>query len=225
MAAAKSWRLRHLRPDTGMRSLITIVLAALCGSALAGNARDALDYFSTVDSFSATFTQEVVQLQGGGSRSSAGVVKLLRPGRFIWQYKEPFEQIILADGERLWIHDIDLEQVTVKVIDEALGSAPIMLLSERQKLDAGFEIVEQESPEGLDQSLDWIELKPRVQDTEFISVMLGLDDKSIRQMVLQDQFSQQTVIKLDDVRLNDGVDPAEFRFEIPDGVDVIGNVE
>ena len=178
-------------------------------------------FFAEFQSLEARFSQEIFDDQGESLQRSTGDVQLSRPGRFRWQYGKPFEQLILADGKKLWIYDKELEQVSVKPLSEALGNAPIMLLVEGRPLEEEFVIEDI----GVSQGLNWVELQPKVRDTEFNTVQLGFDQASVREMILHDQFGQRTVIKFDDVETNPSFSDETFRFDIPPGADVIGQVD
>ncbi len=185
----------------------------------AASGRERLDrFFERVSSLEARFTQEVYDEQGKTLQRARGRVELARPGRLRWEYESPDRQLILADGERLWTFDEELEQATVKPLHEALGSAPVMLLTRRGKLGHEYEVREQGGHDGL----DWVQISPRARDGEFDRIRIGLDDQGIRQMVLFDRFGQKTVIRFDRLRTNIAIPPTQFRFDPPPGVDVIG---
>ncbi len=196
-----------------------VLLASLTlQPALAQTAAEQLARFSSeVRTLDAKFTQLVLGEDGEQVAQSSGTVQLMRPGRFRWEYEEPDVQLILADGERLWIYDEELEQATVKSLEDALGAAPIALLIGERPLKEQFNIKETGERDGL----DWVQLAPRVQDIEFNRIRLGLDDSGIRRMILHDQFGQTTVIRLDKVRTNVEIDPTRFEFEPSAGTDVI----
>jgi len=205
-----------------LRGMLALMLWAALGvqTVWASSGRERLDwFFERVSSLDAAFTQEVYDEKGKSLQHATGRVELARPGRLRWEYQTPDRQLILADGERLWTFDEELEQATVKPLDEALGSAPVMLLTRRGNLDQEYEVRE---VEGLD-GLNWVEISPRARDTEFDRIRIGLDERGIRQMVLFDRFGQKTVIRFDRVRTNIAIPPAEFRFDPPPGVDVIGD--
>ncbi len=175
-------------------------------------------FFDEVNTLAGRFTQEVIDEQGKSIQRGAGRVWLARPGRFRWEYEKPYPQLILADGQRLWLYDQELEQVTVKPQREALGAAPIALLDRRGDLDEQFVIHGAERRDGL----EWVTLEPRVKDTEFLRVRLGLEGAVVRRMELLDQFGQTTRIAFSHLRVNAPIDPQRFRFEPPPGVDVLG---
>ncbi len=175
-------------------------------------------FFTEVTTLDTDFYQEVFDEGGNSIQLSQGRLKLFRPGRFRWEYVAPSAQLILADGRNLWIYDVELEQVTVKPITDVLGATPVMLLTELRPLEGEF-IIE---PAGERAGLQWVQLTPRTQDTEFNRVELGLQENQVRQMELHDQFGQKTVIRFEDMKTNLPLSGSEFQFEAPPGVDVIG---
>lgn len=175
-------------------------------------------FFAEVDSFNGRFTQTVFDEQGEVVQNAEGDVALNKPGRFRWQYTKPYPQLILADGEYLWIYDEELLQASAKPIDEALGNAPIMLLTDIRPIAQDFEIMEAATRDGL----NWVELVPLIQDTEFHRIQIGFDEKSIRKMELHDHFSQKTVIEFTNLETNVSFQPEYFTFNAPEGVDVVG---
>jgi len=148
----------------------------------------------------------------------SGEVALEKPGKFRWQYTQPYPQLILADGEYLWIYDEELLQATAKPANEALGNAPIMLLTNIRPLNEDFEIMDAPTRDGL----EWVELIPLVQDTEFHRIQIGLDEKGIRKMELHDHFSQRTIIEFVNLQTNVTFPSDKFTFNFPEGVDVVG---
>ncbi len=170
-------------------------------------------------SLKANFYQEVVGTQGEVIQEAKGIFELKKPGRFRWHYDPPYSQQIIADGKNLWLFDLDLAQATVQPIEEALGNAPIILLTDLKPLSEDFEI--REMPESF--GLEWIALVPKIQDTEFYRIEIGLDGNLIREMKLHDHFDQQTIIRFSDINTDANLPDSRFKFYIPDGVDVIGS--
>ena len=204
-----------------VRAFLAAWLLTLAVPAIAGEALDRLERFTAdLRSFQAGFVQTRYDEENQPIRESQGVVWLQRPGLFRWAYRKPYEQTIVADGERLWIHDADLEQVTVKKMQRALATAPIMLLSGSEPLDEQFEIREL----GAREDLQWVELRPKVRDTDFRRIFLGLDERTLRVMELRDRFDQATQIRFHHVEMNPEIEAARFEFTPPEGVDVIGEV-
>lgn len=175
-------------------------------------------FFSEVNSFQGQFLQTVFNENDEVIQDAKGNIALDKPGRFRWQYTQPYPQLILADGEYLWIYDEELLQAIAKPIDVALGNAPIMLLTDIRPLAEDFEIMEAPTRDGL----NWVELVPLIQDTEFHRIQIGLDAKGIQKMVLHDHFSQKTVIEFINLEMNVKFPNEYFTFTAPEGVDVVG---
>ena len=201
-----------------VRAVVVIAVLCFVESINAQPAVDRLErFFEEVRLLEAKFMQKVFGEDGRLVQASSGRVQIMRPGRFRWEYRQPDAQLILADGEKLWIYDSELEQATVKTIETALGAAPIMLLTGERPLADEFEIKPVERRDGL----EWVKLRPKVQDTEFSRVILGLDEEGVKRMILHDQFGQTTVIRLLNVRTNPELSPDTFKFDPPIGTDVL----
>ena len=166
----------------------------------------------------AEFSQEL--LDGGGNlvETASGTFSLKRPNRFLWSYSEPFEQQVVADAENLWIHDVELEQVTVSPLAGAIASSPAMLLGGDGQVRDGFEIVETSG----DGAITWISLEPREPGVDFRSVQLGFDAGELFALVLVDALGQVTSIQFRNMAVNLEIEDEFFRFEPPAGADVIG---
>jgi len=199
-----------------------LLLMGLLWSAtvLAGSGRDALlGFFEHTRTLEAGLSQTVYDDKGKPLQHATGRVALQRPGRVRWEYLSPDPQLLLIDGRRLWIYDKELAQVTVKPVREALATAPIVLLTEASGIEDEFEITDR----GRQGGLKWVELRPRVQDSEFERIDFAFEGDKVAQMVLFDQFGQRTAIRFTDERINIELPAETFRFEVPAGVDVIGD--
>jgi outer membrane lipoprotein carrier protein len=214
---------RPTRPFPLLPLLVALVLTVPLGAVGQETGTERLARFTeTTRSLTARFLQTVLDENDVMVQRSTGSLSVLKPGRFRWDYYEPYDQQIVSDGEHLWIYDVDLEQVSVKPLDEALGAAPAMLLSSDRPLDEQFLIEELgRLPGGGD--LLWVELRPKAQDIDYSRVYLGLDAKTLRQMELRDKFGQRTRIVFEDVQINPDIPAQRFAFEPPPGVDVIGD--
>ena len=203
-----------------MRNILSALLlmsAPVLAVADSGKAR--LEAFTEgLETFSASFEQVVYGDNNAAISQSGGTVAIKRPGQFVWDYRAPAKQLIVADGEKLWIYDEDLKQATVKPMDDSLGNAPIVMLTGEAPLDSQFDISELGSSEGI----DWLELTPRDEDSEFRSVYLGLNEAGLAAMSLRDSFGQETQIRFENVTRNQAVDDALFSFTPPEGTDVLG---
>ena len=207
--------------DTYMRAILFFALIFLSLTANSSEAIRQLDkFFSEVDSFNGRFIQTVIDENGDVVQDAQGIVALDKPGKFRFQYTEPYPQLILADGEYLWIYDEELLQATAKPIAEALGNAPIMLLTNIRPLDQDFTIKEALTRDGL----NWVELVPLIQDTEFHRIQIGLNEQGIQKMELHDHFSQKTIIEFVGLQMNTELPVEYFKFDAPEDVDVVGYI-
>jgi len=171
-----------------------------------------------MDNLSAEFKQTLLDEDKNIVQQSSGTLALQRPGKFAWIYTEPFEQRIIADGSELWVYDVELDQVTVKPMDESISNAPIMILMKESDVTQQFNIIEV----GQRKFLFWVELEPQAKDLEYQRIFIGLEGGNVRAMELQDQFGQSTQIVFDNLRVGVVHNPATFKFVPPEGVDVYG---
>jgi outer membrane lipoprotein carrier protein len=168
----------------------------------------------------AEFHQVLLNENSKPLEKSKGIFFLQRPGKFRWDYREPFSQTIVADGTHVWFYDPDLEQVTVKSQNLALGNTPALLLSGERLPEESFQINNLPSRN----SLAWVELLPRDKEATFDRLLLGFDNDSLRQMELHDSFGQTTRLSFSEIKINLSLDPSLFIFTPPEGVDVVGDV-
>ena len=174
-------------------------------------------FVADVEDLTAMFEQQVYDADGQLLEESAGEFKLLRPNRFAWYYATPDEIEIVADGESLWIYDVELEQITVAPLTD-LATSPALLLSGGSSVNEHYEINEIASADDD----RWLELWPLDADSEFSSAKVAFRDGVPRVIELVDGLLQTTRIQFSAVEVNSGLRPREFRFDPPDGVDVIG---
>ncbi len=187
----------------------------------ADNASDKLAVFvQSVVTFQAKFEQTVLSAQGDIIEEARGQFLLERPGRFRWDYFEPYPQHIVADGERIWFYDVDLEQVTVKSQQEALTDTPATLLSGDMLPEEKYHVRDVPSDDGY----QWVELVPKQAESSFQVVRFAFDDDGLKRMVMQDNFDQFTRLIFSDVIENDEIAQDTFIFTAPEGVDVVGDV-
>ena len=196
-----------------------IVLVAVSVFAQGAHAASALvEFSSSMFSFTAGFTQTVYDADSVVLQESSGQVALMRPGKFRWSYEQPVKQLIVADGLTLWVYDEDIQQVTMQPQATTLGSAPIGLLSGERAIESEFSIIELGEQDGL----NWFQLEPNVQDTDFNAVYIALDKVGLRAMELRDNFGQATQIKFTNFKKNAAISPDLLQFEPPQGVDIVG---
>jgi outer membrane lipoprotein carrier protein len=176
------------------------------------------DFVRGTQSARADFEQKVYDRSGKLSQESKGSFAFQRPGLFRWVYAKPVDQLIVGDGERVWIYDRDLNQVTVRKLSRALGSTPAALLAGSADIEKAFEL----SDAGAKDGLEWLEATPREREAGFERVRMGFDAEELRAMELFDHFGQRTVLRFLNLRRNPKIDKSEFRFEPPKGADVLG---
>ena len=164
----------------------------------------------------AAFTQTVTSPDGQRRRVSSGSLEFQRPGRFRFQYAKPFEQLIVADGVRVWIHDPELSQATSRPLAQALGQTPAAILA-GGSLERDFELSALPAEGGL----EWVQALPRDKDGPIQSLRVGFRGAELAVLELRDSFGQRSRLELRDLRLNVPVAPAAFRFTPPPGTDVI----
>ena len=174
-------------------------------------------YLRTTQAAKADFTQKVFDKSGKLVQESKGSFSFLRPGRFRWTYVKP-PQLIVGDGERVWIHDSDLNQVTVRRATRVLGATPAALLAGASDLAKSFELVEAGTKDGL----EWLEARPKEKEAGFERIRLGLSTGGVEAMELVDHFGQTTVLRFSNMERNPQFDPGTFRSTPPKGVDVLG---
>jgi outer membrane lipoprotein carrier protein len=166
----------------------------------------------------ATFRQVVTGQSGRVPQTSSGTFAFARPGKFRWNYDKPYAQLLVGDGDKLWIYDRDLNQVIVRKLDRALGATPASLLAGSNAFETNFVLIDGGNADGV----EFVEAKPKSPDTGFDHIRIGFKDNLPRTMELHDSFGQMTQLSFDTFERNPAIDPALFRFSPPPGVDVIG---
>jgi outer membrane lipoprotein carrier protein len=167
----------------------------------------------------ASFTQTVFDAQGRQTARASGEFSIARPGHFRWSVDKPYKQLLVGDGDRVWIYDPDLNQVISRKSDKALGSTPAALLSGRDEVEAAFEWREQPAKDGL----DWLAATPKDKDAAFRELRLGFDNAGLSALEVFDNFGQHTVIRFSKLERNPKLDPGLFRFKPPAGADVVSD--
>jgi len=199
-----------------MRLLLALVAFGV-GTAFASGLDDFLAFNTSTKTATARFEQQVLDRNGKVVERASGTFAFARPGKFRWSYDKPNKQVLVGDGRKLWIHDPDLNQVTVKRIDRAISSTPAALLAGKDDITALFTLRDAGPAEGL----NWVEALPKAQDTGFERVRLGLNGKSLAAMELYDQLGGRTMLRFSDLKANATVAPDTFTFTPPKGADVL----
>jgi outer membrane lipoprotein carrier protein len=174
-------------------------------------------FMEQVHTLRARFRQEIVNAAEEVLEQSSGRVTLSRPGRFRWDYEQPYQRVVVADGSRLWLYEADLEQVTVRPLAAGLGETPADLLTGEGDILERFELVSSWTGE----QVLWVRLRPRSADSDFDAVAIGFRGERPVELELHDRLGQQTRLYLSDITLNGPVSDDTFRLTVPEGVDVI----
>ena len=166
------------------------------------------------------FVQRQVREEGGKLRVSneaSGSFVFSRPGKFIWAYKKPYEQILQADGETMYVHDKDLNQVIVRALGNAIGSSPAAILFGSNDLEKNFSLSEAGTKEGI----EWLQAIPKAKDTQFEKIGIGLKDGVPVGMELRDGFGQVSVLTFTKFEKNPSLPGTQFKFVMPKGADLL----
>ena len=178
---------------------------------------DFLSFNGATRSATARFEQQVLDRTGKPVERASGTFAFARPGKFRWTYEKPHAQVLVGDGTKLWIHDPDLNQVSVKRMDGAVSATPAALLAGREDITALFTLRDAGTADGL----AWVEATPKSPDTGFDRVRLGLSGRTLAAMELSDQLGGRTTLRFTDMKANVAIPAETFRFVPPKGADVI----
>lgn len=176
------------------------------------------DFLRNTKTLDAEFSQTLRTRKGEILQQTEGRFYLSRPGKFRWNYRTPYEQIIVSDGERIWIYDVDLQQVTVQKQSETLPATPMALLQDGSELYKNYTV----SPLDEQGGVYRLKMVSKTANTDFAEIVVGLDASGLRFMQLHDQFEQVTDIVFSDIETNTKLASDIFRFIPPEGVDVFG---
>ncbi len=194
-----------------------VALLLVAGAPARADAVDALrEFVRDVKSGRAGFTQTVTSPDGARKKTSSGSFEFARPNRFRFHYTKPFEQVIVADGQKVWIFDADLNQVSTRKLAQALGSTPAALLA-GGSLEQDFTL----SPQPAAGGLDWALAMPRAKDGPFQSMKVGFRGKELAQVEIIDSFGQRSLLQFNGFEANAALAPELFRFTVPAGADLI----
>ncbi len=175
-------------------------------------------FYQSTPAMKARFTQTVLDRKGQKVQEVSGIMQLQRPGKFRWDYEKPYVQLIVGDGQKIWLFDPELDQVTVRPLDKMLGSSPAALLAGSQEIEKAFDL----KGAGRQDELEWVEAIPKAKDGSFDTVLLGFRGDELAEMELHDTFGQTTVIEFTRVERNPKLSPKAFIFVPPRGADVVG---
>ena len=205
-------------PTLKAAALVLLLCIGVSERCSANAAADVEKYLAGLATWSADFTQTIENDSGKVLRSAAGKLYLQRPGKFRWDYSEPSEQLVLADGKQIWFYDKDLAQANVRDMDATLASTPASLLSGGGSLSTQFDVKALPPSAGL----EWFQLIPKHADTDFQLVRIGFDKGELKSMFLADKLGQVTQLTFTHPSRNAKFAADLFSFTPPAGVDVIG---
>lgn len=208
-----------------MKKLLAPLVLALAAAAAHADGLQALENFvKTARSGRADFTQVVTAPprdgQAARSKTSGGTFEFSRPDRFRFEYRKPFQQTLVADGQTLWLYDVDLNQVTARKQQAVLGSTPAALIAAAPDIDAlrkQFELKPAPDRDGL----QWVAATPRSKDGQLSSVRIGFRGDALAVLEILDSFGQQSVMSFDRLQLNVPIPAGTFQFTPPKGADVL----
>ena len=216
-----------------MKQSLAALLLMLSSWAVQADAVDALkDFIRDVKTGRAQFTQTVTSPDGIKKKTSSGSFEFARPNRFRFAYAKPFEQLIVADGVKVWIYDTDLNQASSRKFSAALGATPAALLA-GGSLDADFDLAAVPAKDAAKDSakdaakgaasdgLDWVQATPKLKDGAFKSVRIGFRGKELAAVEIIDAFDQRSLLQFSQFSAGVSFKPDAFRFMPPAGADVI----
>ncbi|MBS1208679.1 MAG: Outer rane lipoprotein carrier protein LolA [Proteobacteria bacterium] len=196
-------------------SALCLAMPALASAAAIEQLHQFLDGTKTAK---ASFSQKVITKTGRAGQTASGSMSFLRPGKFRWQYTKPYDQLIVADGNKLWSFDKELNQVVIKPMSQALGATPAALLAGSNDLQKNFTLKE----DGASDGLEWLEATPRTKEAGFERVRIGLKGNLPQSMEVHDNFGQTTVLLFSNFERNPALPADTFVFTPPKGADVVG---
>jgi len=208
-----------MKLKTTLAAIVATGALALAGAAQASALEQFKSFVSSTRAARGEFTQQQVTRSANakGPQVSTGTFVYQRPGKFIWTYQKPYEQLLQADGDQLYIYDKDLNQVTVRKLGNALGSSPAAILFGSNDLEKNFTLTEAGTRNGL----EWLNAVPKSRDTSFEQISIGMRNGVPESMELKDTFGQTSVLTFRNFQRNPPLSAGQFRSEIPKGADVV----
>lgn len=207
-------RLRRIARRLG----VGVFALTLGGGASASGLDELHAFLEGTKTAQGNFAQVVTNRDGRTTQTSSGTFSFERPGKFRWTYAKPFDQLIVGDGEKVYVYDRDLNQVIVRKLDAALGATPAALLAGDNALEKNFTL----TASGSDQGLEFVDALPRASDSQFKKIRIGFAKGLPKKMILSDAFGQTTDLTFSDVERNPKLATNMFQFTPPKGADVVG---
>ena len=200
------------------KGLCTVAFLVLPWSAQAGAIDQLHQFLQSTKTLKADFAQTVIAKNGRKPQQSSGQVVISRPGKLRWDIQKPYPQLVVGDGEKIWIYDPELKQVTIRKAGQAIGGSPAALLAGSNELEKNFKLSEAGESEGF----NWVEAIAKADDSGFEKIRLGLVGSDLKAMELYDNFGQTTLIRFSRLERNVTLPATTFKFTPPAGVDVVG---
>lgn len=208
-------------------ALAGTALMAVASHAFAGGTDELKSFVAQVKSAKGNFTQQIVKAPSKAASgaiatarpndNSSGSFVFARPGKFVWSYEKPYQQLLQADGDTLFVYDKDLNQVTERKLAGALGASPAAILFGSNDVDKNYTLRDG----GVKGGIDWVEMLPKAQDTQFQRIGIGFKDGTLAAMELHDVFGNVTLLTFTNIKTNPSLPASQFRFTVPKGADVI----
>jgi outer membrane lipoprotein carrier protein len=199
---------------------LSVLLTLFCASVSATSLERFSEFIDKTTTARGGFEQKIFDRNRHLLQESSGVLAFSRPGKFRWSYVKPYAQLIVGDGSKVWIYDEDLKQVTVKKLDQALGSTPAALLAGNNEAMRAFKLTDLGEKNGL----QWLEAVPRSREGNFQRIRMGFGAAGLQAMELVDSLGQTTELRFISLQADPKLDPGLFRFTPPKGADVIGDI-
>jgi outer membrane lipoprotein carrier protein len=205
-----------------MSRFVVILLGLLVSNSVLADGVAALkEFYRNTNSMRAVFHQEVKDGQGNIVQEVEGTMQLDRPNKFRWDYNKPYEQQIISDGKEVFLLDVELEQVTIRTLNQALGMSPAALLAGGDGVEKNF-ILKNVKRTEREASIEWVQAMPKVEDGGFERIYIGFQGGELRYMEMIDSFKHLTYIAFKKIERNPMLSMETFLFKMPEGVDVVG---
>ena len=202
----------------GLKTLLTASVLFSPLLAEAGAIDQLHAFLQSTRTLKAEFAQVVIAKNGRKPQQSSGIVSISRPGKLRWEILKPYPQLVVGDGEKIWIYDQELQQVTIRKAGQAISGSPAALLAGNNDLEKNFNLKEAGNAEGM----AWVEAVPKNNESGFERVRLGFFGADLKAMELNDSFGQTTQVSFSKIERNPVLPANNFKFTAPAGVDVVG---
>lgn len=203
-----------------LNAMVLSWMLAVAGTAQASGIEQFKAFVVNTKTAKGEFLQLQMKTSNGVSKigkTSSGIFMFARPGKFIWTYTKPYDQVLQADGDKLYLYDKDLNQVTIKSLGNAIASSPAAILFGNVDLDKNFVMKDV----GLKQGVDWLEATPKTKDSQFETIAIGMKEGVPVGMELRDSFGQLSVVTLKNFEKNPIFSADQFKFVVPQGAEIL----